>query len=750
MGIGTDLLTLTAPEEELIRAAARDAEAELCGHRNGQQPVIRAEVLRLLCTGARPVKGRIRVAGGRVRGRVDLSGAHLGNAVSFTNCVFEDPVDLTRTRADKPVEWDGCRIDSILAGLFFSESDLVIRNATVTGLISLHGAWVRGDVRLSGSRLSPRSGQAIGGDDLRVSGSLFLDGEDFQALGEVSLRSARIDGQLDCRRGSFSNRLGHSISADHLVVGGDVLLGKGFRADGEVCLQRADVGRLRATGGSFTSVTAYALHADALRARNGVYLDRGFHATASVRLVGANITGELCCTQGSFRDPGGRALDAERIVAEDVYLDRGFTAHGEVRFNDAKVGRQFNATGGKFRNDRGGYALNCDGLRCDGEVFLNGGVRAEGTVSLIGAQVASELNCTAGSFLTPGGDALFADGMTTPGFVYLDQDFRAEGAVRFARATIGRQLVCTKGVFDHQHGPALNLTGLITPGDVLADGGFRATGMRMRDADITRDLDFTNAQLRGREGLDARGIKVGGRLTWKLDHPPEGPVDLSFGQVSRLDDTMPSWQDGNYVLAGLTYRPVMEDAGQWKVAQRIAWLGKSRDYTATAYQQLAEAYRLSGEESTAEKISIASLRDLRKRGNLRFRARAWNKFLDLTVGYGYRLHRPFLALLVLGMLGALLYYLGEHANLIFATQGSSHASAGTTCSPGYPCYNPIVYSFQMLIPGLDLREATYWWPDASKAPWGFPLVLYTWLMIVFGWVLATAVVAGITQLFRRR
>jgi hypothetical protein len=76
--------------------------------------------------------------------------------------------------------------------------------------------------------------------------------------------------------------------------------------------------------------------------------------------------------------------------------------------------------------------------------------------------------------------------------------------------------------------------------------------------------------------------------------------------------------------------------------------------------------------------------------------------------------------------------------------------ANEGCPQGYPCFNPFVYSFQMLIPGLDLREATYWWPDASKAPWGFPLVLYTWLMIILGWVLATAIVAGITQLFRRR
>jgi hypothetical protein len=519
-------------------------------------------------------------------------------------------------------------------------------------------------------------------------------------------------------------------------------------------MQWARVGRLRATGGSFASASTYALHADALYAQHGVYLDRGFHATATVRLVGANITGELACTQGSFHDPSGRALDAERIVAEDVYLDRGFTARGEVRFNDCKVSRQFTATDGEFRNDRsGGYALDCDGLRCAGDVFLNGGFRAVGKVSLTGAEIGNQLNCTAGSFSTLGGCALLADGMTTPGFVYLDRGFRAIGEVRFARATIGRQLVCTDGVFDNQHGSALDLTGLITPGDVLANGDFRATGeVRMRNADITRDLDFSHAQLRGGGGLDARGFRVGGRLIWKLDQPSEGLINLSSGQVSLLDDTIRSWPEKKYVLAGLSYRPAMDGKNEITVDQRLDWLRGTKDYTATAYQQLAEAYRLIGEEKTAEKISIKSLRDLRKRGDLRRRSRWWNKFLDWTVGYGYRLHRPFLALLVLGLLGALLYYLGERAGLIFATQGKGPApvSANAGCSAGYPCFNPLVYSFQLLIPGLDLREATYWWPDTSKHPWGLPLTIYTWAMIVLGWVLATAVVAGITQLFRRR
>jgi hypothetical protein len=479
MNDATGLSSLPVQEQQLITAAARGAEADFRTDPDQQLWSIRAATLRDLCTGANPqwkVQDSIWVTGALVKGHLDLSGARLPHGIRFRDCVFEDPMDLRKARAGSSHEWEGGQTAAILADQLESDADLTIRGVEVVGTVSLRGATVRGGLRFSGSHLVQPKGQVIDGSDLRVGGTLFLDGG-LHAEGEVCLRAARIDGQLNCRRASFTNPAGYSISADHIVVGGDVLLEEGFSAYGEVGLQWAKVGQLRATGGSFASATTYALHADALHADGGVYLDRGFHATATVRLVGANITGELVCTYGSFDNPDSRALDAERIVAEDVYLDRGFTARGEVRFNDSKVSRQFNATNGKFRNDRSGaYALNCDGMHCGGDVFLNEGFSAEGTVALTGAEIGSQLNCTAGSFKSPGGYALFADGMTTPGFVYLDHGFQAKGEVRFARASIGGQLVCTEGVFDNQHGTALDLTGLVTPGDVLANYGFRATG----------------------------------------------------------------------------------------------------------------------------------------------------------------------------------------------------------------------------------------------------------------------------------
>lgn len=746
---------LTSAEKELIKAAANDTDADLRGLADEQEAIIHAEVLKDLITGANPrwpVKDRIRMTGARICGPLDLTGVELAHAMHFTDCVFEDRVDLRMARARKPVEWHGGQTAAILANEFQSDADLIIRSVMVTGLISLHWANVRGDLRLTGSHLVAAGGQVFNGKDLRVGGCLFLDGKDFWAEGEVCLRSAHVNGQINCRHARFSNSLGYAISADHLVVDREMLCEEGFRSVGEVCLQWAKVGRLRATGGSFSSPTAYALHADALRAEAGIYLDRGFHSTATVRLVGASITGELCCTDGFFDNLSSRALDAERIVADDVYLDRGFRAYGEVRFNDAEVSRQFNATTGMFRNERRGdnqYALDCDGLRCGGDVFLNDGFNATGTVSLRGAEIKTELNCTAGSFSKSDGYALFADGLTTPGIVFLDQDFRADGEVRFARATVGRQLVCTGGAFSNPNGIALDISGLITPGDVLLNGGFQATGeVRTRGADIARDLNFTRARLNGPKGLVGRGMQVGGRLIWKMDNPPEGEVDLSLAKVSRLDDTSESWPAGRYTLAGLAYG--IADDRDMTVDQRIKWLRMTKAYSADSYKQLVQSYTLSGDQKSADRVAIASQRDLRdkRRGQLSWRSRIWNRFIDLFVGYGYRLHRPFLALLVAGLVGGVIFLIAQHANLIVSTT-PPHRSALQAPPAAYPAFYPFPYAFQLLIPGLDLRETANWLPDATQSG-GVLLMILIWVMIIFGWVLATAVVAGITRIFRQR
>ena len=748
--------------------AATEEDSEVDQHRQ----VIRADTLRELCTGTGAgsrwkVRDGICVSDAQVMGCLDLSGTELPHAIRFRDCTFDEPVDLRQAHAKDVVEWQGGKLPGLLADQFESESDLVVRGVVIDA-VSLQRAHVGRELRLTGSHLAQPGGQAMNGSNLWVGGTLFLD--DLYAEGEVCLRSAHVQGEVNCRHARFDNPSGRSIDGGHLVVDGEILLQgyhddtlvpshygtkEDFHSDGEVCLQWAQVHRLRATGGKFASATTFALHADALRAKDGVYLDRGFKATAEVRLVGAYITGELCCTGGSFDNPIGLALDAERIVAEDVYLDRGFTAKGQVRFTDAQVKRQFNATGGEFRNDRAGeYALDADGLVCGGEVFLNEGFHAVGAVSLTGAEIHGELNCTAGSFRNPDGYALFADGLTTPGMVYLDHGFRAIGEVRFARATVGSQLKCTDGTFDNQHGIALDITGVVCQGDVLlkstgSEGRvFRATGeICIRDAQITRDLDVTNARLHGDEGLDARGMRVGGCMTWMLDQPAEGFIDLTDAQVGQLKDTIRSWGRGKYILSGLSLASINRRSSMTP-AERKQWLLGATDCSPQLYQKFLESYRLSGNEVAAEEILIAQQRNLRRRGKLRKLSRIWNWFLDYTVGYGYRLHRVVFAVLAMVLIGWGLFFWGEHARLIIATNGSHMAAPA--CPAGIPCFNSFIYSFQLLVPVIDLRETAAWAPNSASKPWGMLLMSYTWLMIAVGWVVGVALAAGVGRYFRAR
>src|SRR5260221_5051534 len=99
---------LNGAEKKLVKAAEHDTVADLRRRENGERPVIRARLLRELCTGHRQwdVKDRIRMSGGRVDGRLDLSGAHLAHPLHFTHCVFEE-IGLRETRAGKTHAWAG-------------------------------------------------------------------------------------------------------------------------------------------------------------------------------------------------------------------------------------------------------------------------------------------------------------------------------------------------------------------------------------------------------------------------------------------------------------------------------------------------------------------------------------------------------------------------------------------------------------------------------------------------------------------
>lgn len=206
--------------------------------------------------------------------------------------------------------------------------------------------------------------------------------------GELNLHQARCAARLDARSCYFvekpvltaahlpelvlSGSYVPGLDADRLTTTGTVFLDEKFEADGEVRLLGADIGGdLECSDGSFNVASGDALSADGIKVTGEVNLGGGFTAEGGVRLLGAEIGGDLQCSGGSFKLPLSIALSADRIkVTGNVDLGGGFTAEGEVRLLGAEIGGNLQCSGGSFEVARGD-ALRAYGLRLTGTLFLS-------------------------------------------------------------------------------------------------------------------------------------------------------------------------------------------------------------------------------------------------------------------------------------------------------------------------------------------------------------------------------------------
>jgi hypothetical protein len=270
-------------------------------------------------------------------------------------------------------------------------------------------------------------------------------------------------------------------------------------------------------------------------------------------------------------------------------------------------------------------------------------------------------------------------------------------------------------------------------------GGFTAEGtVRLRGARVSDNLTFEKAVLNGPR--DGHGPSLAGMLMQAVDfdltlaRPPSGPVDLRGAQVSYLHENRHSWPDV-VELDGFVYGSIkVAEAGERReavgrrdsVAHRVAWIRRSPGYSPQPYEQLASWYRTVGHDDDARRVLLAKQRH--RRSTLHPAARAWGHLLDASVGYGYR---PWLAgiwLLTLTLLGALVF--------------SAHTPTAVKPGEGAP-FAPFVYTLDLLIPigGLGQRTAWYWTDNGVQG--------LAYALVAFGWVLTTAVIAGVTRALQK-
>jgi hypothetical protein len=722
----------------------------------GALSTIRAAAIRALCLGQldADVQQGIRLHSVRVEGRLDLANALLNSPVSFVDCEFDDAIDLTEARATSVVRLERCSLTSLIADRMRTEDDLVVQDSRIKGTLSLVQMQSAGSVRCPGTLIDADADcPALDGVSLRVAGSILLD-QGFRAHGEVRLTSAHVDGDLSLDRAVCSNPGGKSINASWLVVGGEMLCQPDFRSEGEVFLQWAQLRALRATGAEFINDGGNAITADGVRVATGLFLDIGMHAKGKISLVEAKADGELNCTGSTLEAPGGSALDATRFETREIYLNCGFAAEGAVELGGAKVRGQLNCSGGRF-SSKERCALDLGGLSCDGDVYLGKGFHASGQVRLTRATVQRELNCSGGLFENPAPEpgrtsrALDAEGLTTAGSVYLNDNFRAAGEVFLFRSNIGQQLDCAGGVMDNAGGTALELSGARVQGDIRLIDGFRAVGeVRLSQAFVGQHLDCQCGEFRAghdRKIMNASGLRVGGSFIWLPSGTPAGLMDLSYATVGRLHDAHAAWPSNQQLeLTGFAYGSLESDT---PLRDRLTWLAGAKTYSLQAYQQLVTVYRQDGREKEARSVAVQMHR--RRRAFLPWWSRAWSWFQDVTVGYGYRPYKALIIVLVLGIIGSVLFRYAQYHNLMLATDAHTPGTVkANRCTQNYPCFTPYVYSFQLLLPIVNLNQTDYWLPN-SWTGYGVLLLIYTWFAIVLGWMLGVALLAGLGRVFSR-
>jgi len=159
----------------------------------------------------------------------------------------------------------------------------------------------------------------------------------------------------------------------------------------------------------------------------------------------------------------------------------------------------------------------------------------------------------------------------------------------------------------------------------------------------------------------------------------------------------------------------------------------------------------AGQDTAARQVAIARRSDLRKYGNLNPYRKVGNWLLDKTIKYGYQTWRAGVGLaVVFGVLLAL-SMLGQHQHVMVPVgdiKGLHPVPSATQCTSNYPCFYPVGYTVDTVIPLINVHQAEYWGPDGHAA-WGWLWVGSAWVATGLGWALATLLVAGYTGLVRQ-
>jgi hypothetical protein len=780
---------LSDAERQMVRAAISGTLVDLrTGHASDDDPAhgkswdisrqIRATLLADLLTSVRCTSGEpplaVKLRGARITGSLDLEAATLTCPLLLQDCYIHELVNLDDATA-RVIRLPGSHLPGLTARQLHTTGDLDLSATSFApdSDLRLGGAHIGGRLNLDGATLANPGGIAMNGDGLAVEGSM-LCGRGFAAAGEFRLEGAHIAGFLDMDGATLTNPGGMALNAIQITVGNSMYCGERFTATGEVRLIGGHIGGQfnLLGGGALTNLGSTALCADGLVIDQDMMWSDRFTVTGVIRLSGARIGGQLDLSDASLTGAGGGlALLANGLtVGRDMFCLDGFIADGEVRLDDAHVGGDLNLTGATLTNpDRralfaqritvGGSILCGDGFTATGEIYLGGaqiggalslnratltngdgtalnaiaisvgasmlceGFTATGAIGLDGAHIGGELRFDGATLTNPDRRALSASRLTVDHNVTCQNGFSATGEICLYEARVNGELIMYGATLTNPDGMALNAVGLTVDQAMFCGRGFAATGeISMSRAQISQ-LFVTEASLTNPSGsvlnLERAVINT---LVLLPSGRPDGRIDLSGAKVEVFTDAQNSWPEV-LILRSFVYGTLANH--EINTRARLQWLKRNPGrFVPQLYDQLAETYRRAGDESAARKVAVA------KQWHRRHALNPLNWLWYLTVGYGYRTWLAVIWLAALVGLGTWIFSAAYPAHMIAI---SAHP----------PAFHAAAYALDLLLPVVGLGQKSAWQPQGSA------LLYWSWAMTAAGWVLTTAVVAGLTGILKR-
>ncbi len=338
-------------------------------------------------------------------------------------------------------------------------------------------------------------------------------------------------------------------------------------------------------------------------------------------------------------------------------------------------------------------------------------------------------------------------------------------------------------------------------GSFFMRNGFVCRGLvRLAGAEIGGDLDcgrssFVNPATKA---LLADQMSVKGAFQWIDIAELSGTIDLTSASVASLIDDLDSWKKADdIVLNGFCYDRIAGSRAPTDADTRIEWLKLQKPskygsiFWPQPWEHLVKVLRDMGHTEDAKRVAIGKQQALRDTGligqrlvegqprwrRLKNRAlnlvhRAFHRVYGALAGFGYRPLRTVGWMALVWFLCGLAYYAAAADGLVGPTNSGVYANARyercgdggqpgrehwTRCTampPEYTPFDPLVFSLDVILPLLDLKQETEWRPIMHSAGGrelvlGHALRFLMWFEILFGWVTSLLLVSVLGRLAQK-